>query len=310
MAAPTGMIGLTAIADETTSEVAAGNYLLLLADRNALPAHPALMYQGSINGMGSTTKKVPHLGLLGYDIPGTATEGDPAANTSLTDASSTITTVQKTKVYEPSDIAKMIDAQGFLSPEFLALDAVVTGAVLMTSMVANVIDDFTAYVGVSGVDASISDFLDMITTLEIAKVQGPYLFAGHPVQWGDIRKDVVTASGGAIQWNPGSQALIDAMKGIGYQGIYFGVDCFTTAHTPTANAGADRAGGMWGQGGVLWMDGEPPLEDPVNQMLLQGKVLFERGRVVAGGTTKYAQHRYLGVAIGINACGVSLITDA
>lgn len=311
MAAPTDFIGISAFGDELITAQISAQYQLLLADRNALPNHPALMYVGDVRGAGASTIKLSQLGLLGYNLLGTTTEGDPVANTALTDSSSTVQVVQYTKVYEPSDLAKMLDKQGVLKPEFLAVDAMISGSNTMRSLVANVTDDFTATVTTSGVDCSFATLLDGITTLEVAKVEGPFLGLLHPVQWGDVRKDVASSSGGAIQFHQGSsQLLIDGMKALGLKGSWLGVDWFTTTDVPTANSGADRAGGIFGRGAVLWADGTQVVEDSTNQMLVGDKVLFERQRVAAGGTTKYASHRYLGVAIGQNACGVSIITDA
>ncbi|WP_290608031.1 hypothetical protein [Janthinobacterium sp.] len=303
---------ISGLGDQTTTEVLAGKILLLLADRNALPSHPALMYAGSVNGRGSNVLKVPHVGLMGYDLAALTSEGTAVTNTALTDASSTITVVRYSKVYQASDQARMIDANGVLNIDFFAMDAVVTQAATLLSLVANVTDDFTATQGTSGADATFANFLDCITTLEVAKVIGPFLGILHPQQWGDIRKDIATASGGAVQWNGGSQAMLDkAMKGLGAQGNFCGVDVFTTAYVPNANAAADRAGGIFGPGAVLWGDGVIPLEADPNQAHLNGgKILFERVRTGASGYTGYVSHMEAGVSLGINACGVSLITDA
>jgi len=307
MAAPAGATLFASLADETIAAQLAADYDLLLADRNALQAHPALGYRGSIVGAGSNALKVPQIGLLGYDRMGTGTEGDPVANTDITDSAATITVVQKTIVREPSDLAKMVDKYGALRPDMMGMDALMMGTLIFRYMVANVTDDFTATVGTSGAAATFSDLLDSITTLEIAQAVGPFLGILHPKQWGDIRKDVAVNSGGAIQWNSGSQRVIDMMKGLGSQGNWLGVDWVTTTDVPTAT-GSNYAGGVFGTSGVIWMDGEVQVEDSINQHALANKILFERQRVVAGGTTKYATHRYLGVSIGINAAGVSIIT--
>ena len=309
MAAPTNAILIANMADETIAAQVSGSYLRLLADRNALPAHPALYYGGSIVGAGSNAIKVPLIGIDGYDAMATGTEGDPVANTGLTDSSVTVTVVQKTLVREPSDIAKMIDKQGFLRPEQLAMDGVIAGANIFRYLVANVVDDFSGFVGTTTVPAAFTELLDAITALEVAKVEGPFLGMLYPQQWGDVRKDVASVSGGAITFNAGAQALIDAMKGLGYKGSWLGVDLFTTTDTPTANGGADSAGGVFGISGVVLCDGDVSVEDPANQAVLAGKVLYERQRVVAGGTTKYASHRYLGVSKGNDSAGVSIITD-
>jgi hypothetical protein len=303
-------IVLGSIGDLSTTEVLGGDYLLLLADRNALPNHPALMYVGDVAGRGSNVIKVPHIGLFGYDLAATGTEGVDVANTALTDSSSTVTVVQKSKVYQASDAARIIDAQGLIRMDTFAVDAVATSGATLLSMIANLVDNFATTVGTTTVDATFANFLECIATLEIAKVQGPYLGMFHPRQWADIRADVATASGGAIQFNAGSQALLDAMKGLGLQGSFCGVDVFTTTHVPTANGGADRAGGMFGRGAILWADGTVPVESDPNQMILADKVLFERIRSGRAGLTAYATHRYVGAAEGIDLAGVSLITDA
>jgi len=254
--------------------------------------------------------KVPHVGLMGYDLMATATEAVDVANTALTDSSSTVTVVQKSKVYQASDLARIMDSRGVINMNTFAVDAVATSGATLLSMIANLVDNFATTVGATGVNATFANYLELIATLEIAKVQGPYLAILHPRQWADIRADVATASGGAIQWNAGSQALLDMMKGLGAQGNFCGADVFTTSHVPTANAGADRAGGMFGRGAILWADGTVDTEGDPNRMVIGDKVLFERDRSARAGLTAYVSHRYLGAAEGIDLAGVSLITDA
>ncbi len=313
MPVPSNTVVYSGFGDMLVTETAASTYLLLLADRNALPAHPALLYVGNVAGSGSNVKKLSHVGLMGYDLMGAETEADDVTNTGLSDGSTSITVADRVKRYEASDLTRMVDGQGVLRGDVLAMDALITASADMAYLVANLVDGFTANtaVGSSGVNASFANFLDAITTLEVAKVQGPYLAMLHPQQWGDIRNDVAANSGGAIQFNAGSQALIDAMKGLGLKGEFAGVTVFTSAHIPTANAGADRAGGMWGRGGVVWADGTPVADDPSNQTLIPGaNVLFERIRANSGTRTAFQSKHPVGVSIGIDACGVSIITDA
>ena len=306
-------IVFTGLGDLMLSEVLSGKYLLLLADRNALPSHPAIAlgYQKDCAGAGSNVFKVPHVGIFGYDILATGTEGSSTANSAFSDSSSTLTVVQKDKVYQASDLARMVDANGVIRQDIFALDAVVSASATSLDMVANLVDNFSATVGSSGVNATAANYLECIATLEIAQVVGPYLAILHPRQWADVRNDVATASGGAIQWNAGSQAMLDAaMKGLGAQGNYMGVDVFTTTRVPTANAGADRAGGMFGAGAIIWADGTIPSEMDANQMVLADKVLFERIREGRAGLTSYLTRKFMGFSEGIDAAGVSAITDA
>lgn len=298
--------------DGTTAEVISLKHLLLLADRNALPSHPAILlgYQRDMAGAGSSVVKVPHLGIFGYDILATGTEGSSTANTALTDGSSTITVVQKDKVYEASDLVRMIDATGVINADAFAMDAVVSVGATMLDMLANLVDNFSTTVGTSGVNATAANFLDCRTTLNIAMVPGPYLAVLHPRQWGDIVQDVATASGGAIQWNPGSQEMISSMVGLGAQGNFMGVDVFTTTRVPTANAAADRAGGVFGAGAIVWADGTIPTENDPNQMVIGDKILFERVRTGRAGLTAFVQRKFIGMSEGLDGAGVSLITDA
>lgn len=298
------------IGDLALAEAISAEYLLLLADRMALPNHPALYDAGDLAGARSNTIKVPHVGLMGYDVPTSATtDGSAVANTALTDGSTTIAIARYSKSYEASDLAR-IAANGIVNEAAMALDAVVTGALALTSLIANLVDNFSSTVGTSGVDATFANFLDAVTALEVAKVQGPFMAVLHPVQWGDLRKDLAVNAGGAVQFSPAAQAAIN-VRGIGYQGQLAGVDVFTSTFVPTANAGADRAGGIFGRGAILWASGTiPPTAGDPNQMNIGNKVLFERVRTGKSGLTAYVSHVYLGASEGIDACGVSVITDA
>jgi hypothetical protein len=67
---------------------------------------------------------------------------------------------------------------------------------------------------------------------------------------------------------------------------------------------------MFGRGALLWADGTIPTEGDPNQVVIAGKVLFERVRAGKSGLTAYVSHRYLGVVEGIDGFGVSIVTDA
>ncbi len=63
------------LADQRTAEILSGEYLRMLAARESLPNHPALVYGGDAAGTGSIVVKVPHLGLDGYDLPNSVADG-------------------------------------------------------------------------------------------------------------------------------------------------------------------------------------------------------------------------------------------
>lgn len=303
-------IVFTGIGDLTTAEALTNAYILLAAERNALQNHPALFYVGDIGvGARSNTLKVPHIGLMGYDLLASTGDGAAVANSALVDGSSTVAVARYSKSYEASDLARMT-AGGLVNIDMMAMDAVLSGALTLSSLVANLVDNFSSTTGTSGVNATAANFLDAITANEIAHTPGPLLAVLHPVQWGDIRSDLAINTGGALQFMPATAELI-AFRGTGFQGSLAGVDIVTSTFVPTANAGADRAGGMFGRGALLWADGTLVNDDPSGQsIVIAGKVLFERVRTGKSGLTAYVSHRYLGVVEGIDGFGVSIITDA
>lgn len=296
------------IGDLVVAEALTNAYILLAAERSALQNHPALFYVGDIGvGARSNTLKVPHIGLMGYDLLASTGDGVAVGNTAITDGASTVAVGRYSKSYESSDLARMA-ATGLLNIDMMAMDAVLSGALTLSSLIANLMDNFSTVVGTTGVNATAANFLDAITANEIAHTPGPLLAVLHPVQWGDIRSDLAINTGGALQFMPATAELI-AYRGTGFVGSLAGVDVVTSTFVPAVNSSADRAGGMFGKGAILWADGTIATEGDPNQVVIAGKVLFERVRNGKAGTTAYVSHRYLGVVEGIDGFGVSIITD-
>lgn len=301
------------LADQMTAEILSGQYLQMIADRSALPMHPALFYAGDLAGTGSNTIKVSHLGLGAYDLPSVVADGAAIANTALTDSSTTIVVAGYSKAYERSDIARFVEKLGVLSAEKFAMDAAQSSAMRLTNLIANAVDDFSNTAGSTGVDMTLANFLTAINTLEVnsqaAIAEGEAMCVLHPTQLGDLRTALAASStSGAAQWYQPSQ-LMFGIKGAGYRGRYMGVDLFSSNQVPSANAGADRAGGMFVRGAILWADLSVQVENSADQLVIGGKVLFERDRTAKSRLTGYVSTSYFGVSEGIDALGVSIITD-
>lgn len=293
------------IGDLRTSEVLSGQVLQLLADRNALPNHPALMMVDLPDG--SSTVKVPHIGLDGYHLLASTGDGSAVTPTQIADGSTTITVARYSKAYTPTDLARLTG--GLLTDMAFARDAVVSASQTLVDIICGLVDDFSNTVGTSGNDATIADFMDAKSQLQLSNVQGPYLCILHPRQWADIEKEIATDNtNGSIIYDPANPAML-ALLGNGYKGKLFGVDVFTSTRVPTANSGADRAGGMFGRGAIMWSHKAPVIDNPNEQVLL-GPVLFERQRTALNGLTNFVSHYYVGASEGIDAAGVSIITDA
>lgn len=157
---------------------------------------------------------------------------------------------------------------------------------------------FSNSVGATTVDLSIANILSGIFTLEAADAPKPYVFAGHPVQISDLRTALngqsaaVFASDGIRQ---GTNELGPA--GNGFFGSWFGVDFYFSTNVPTANAGADRAGGMFSRNYALGMVEKwsakivPMYWPPIRGWVLTASAMYGVGEVE-------------------DAAGVAVVTDA
>jgi len=281
---------------------------LLLKDRASLMGHPSIAYYGDLTGAGSTVIDVGQAGLDGYDLMTSVAEGSSTSNTALTDASPGITIARQALQRQISDLANLTDSIG-LNTQRLAADMAGAASMRFTEMVANVADDFTATAGATTVNLSVDDWFDAQFTLTQASVPGNYLSLLYPVQVTDLQ-NALRSETGPLQYISATQEML-GIKGPGYSGSLNGVDIFASTHVPTANAGADSAGAMWGIGAIGYADGS------VANVLGAGgvsypagtKVMVEFERDAAGALTKIVGNYYCGVALIEDGRGVSIITD-
>jgi len=301
------------VADQRTAEILSGDYLMLIAARDALPQHPALAYLGDLKGRGSNVIKIPHLGLMGYDLPSQTADGAAVANTALSDGSTTVTVARYSKAYEQSDLAKFSDGLGVLDGSVWAADAAASHSLALTNAIANLVDGFATTETETGVDFNLTKWLSAIGKLEVnvqsAIAEGQAMVVFHTQQVADLRTAIATLAGGALQWYPPSQPQL-TVAGAGYRGRFMGMDIFASGYVPTANAGADRAGGMFVRGAICWADMGVAGESNADQLVIGGKVLFERDRTAKAAATAYVSHSYFGVSEGIDLLGVTVVSDA
>lgn len=305
----------TTLADQFQSEVVTAEYVMTIADRNALPQHPALFYAGSVDASGSLVRKVPHIGLGGADQPAATSEGSNITLSSITDGSTTITVSRYSKGYETSDQVRMVQNSDKVGMQPLSRDALQAFFMRLTNLIANVADDFTTTGGPgSGSDLTVASVLAIIGAVAANNISGIAGYMGllHGQQWSDLIVDGGTSlTGGTQERNP-ELAALQSLRGQAFLNSWLGVDWYLSNQVPTANAGADRAGAVFGYGAVMWADGRHQGVDlnPQDQFLLgDGRVLFERSRNAHGAETAYIMHGYAGVSKGIEA-GITIVSDA
>jgi hypothetical protein len=309
------------LTDQRVAELISQDYLLLAADRNALPNHPALYYAGDFAGSAAgvaagSVRKVPIIGLDGYDLPDTVAEGAAITPGQLTDQQFSLYVSRGGKAYQPSDEVRFTDSLGVYNTAAFAQDAMMSHNLRLTNALAALVGGFSLSQSTTGVDLTVAVFLASLTDLEVGSsgsfAPGQVMGVLHTVQVGDLRTSFATATSGAIQWSNVAQEQL-VIKGNGYRGQIFGVDLFASGYVPTANAGADRAGGIFARGGIAWAD-LTPSADTADQVVLGGKVLYERERDALRGLTAYVSATWIGTTRGYDTAphrlGVSIITDA
>jgi hypothetical protein len=305
-----GEILYSGLGDLRLAESLSTQFLLLLADRNWLGNHPALFDAGDVSGTGSTVVKIPQIGLDGYDAAAASSgESGNSANVALTDASITVTVARQTFARETSGLAQITDP-GFLTSPTWANDAFGAMNARMTNMITALMSGFATSVGSTGVNFSLANLLAAKAALAANNaLDSQPLAILASVQMQDLMAEIATTSGGAAQFAQASQDLI-AARGIGFQGSYLGMDFFSSNRVPTANAGADYAGGVFTRGAIVTAFGTPFVEDPSQQVAIGGRILFERDRTARTDLTAYVSHFYFGVAEGQDLRGVAIVTDA
>lgn len=305
----------TTLADQFVSEVVSTEFVLTIGDRAALPQHPALMYVGMVDASGSTTKKIPHLGLGGVEQPDPIAEGSDSTVGSITDGSTTVAVARYDKGYETSDAVRMVQNVDRVGMQPLSVDALLAYYMRLTNLIANVADDFTTQAGPgTGNNLTVASTISAIGALAVNNVDGSRGYMGllHGQQWSDLISNGGTGLNGGTQERNPELAAISVLRGQSFLNSWLGVDWYRSNQVPTANSGADRAGAIFGHGGIMWSDGRHGGVDlnPMDQFLIgEGRVLFERDRNARGAETAYIMHGYLGVSKGIEA-GITLISDA
>lgn len=295
---------VSGIGDLIAGEVLATEYLMLLADRDAsVLNHPAWFKATGTSR--NNVVRVPHLGLMGYDLLSATTPGSEVANTALTDGSTDVTIAPRAKRYEMSDFARYV-AAGKLGPAMLAQDLVVTVQQTLISLLANVCDDFSATASPgSGINLDWDTIVSAKGTISVANNQGPLLCLLHPQQWNDLEAEALGL--GILPTQTMAGVITRGMES--YKGNYFGIDFFTSSRVPTANASADRAGCLIAPGAVAWADATMDPENDPNVADF-GTARLERVRRGTFLQTAWVFSHYSGVSKAIEAAGVTIISDA
>ena len=244
------------MAEEVTYSGFSGNYTQtyrLLADslveslyENAQNILPFLIRK-SIAGFISDSERFPKAPAL---AAAALTDGNDLANTAYVPTQITLTVAEVGLAMTLTDLANFssitdIQQLGFEAGQAVA-DKLITDIAALGS-------GFTNTSGSTGVDLTEQNIRDAKTTLIINKIPGPYAALLYPTQVNDLEGSIGSTLSAAATTGTSARAETNDMS-MGPSmdhGTWFGIRILSSSTVPTAGAGADSAGFIFGGGRAL-----------------------------------------------------------
>ena len=171
-------------------------------------------------------------------------EGSELSNTALTTAKVTGTASEIGIMATITDVLEVSDIPAAHGARLKQLGRAIADKIDVD--ICALFASFSTTVGTTTNDLSLANILTSIYTLEAADAPKPYVGVLHPVQISDMRTALETNANSPFQ-SQGIRAGTNELgpAGVGYAGEWFGLPLYFSTNVPTANASADRAGGIF-----------------------------------------------------------------
>lgn len=228
----------------TTSTYDDVSYAAIINDEvlDALMANvvsPQLLAKYPLEGKASKAVKIPKADKF---TAAAVAEGTELANTALTTTSVTITASEIGMQATVTDVLEVSDIPAAHGARLRQLGRAIADKIDVD--VCALLDGFSSAVGATTVDITLANVLDAIYTLEAADAASLGSIVGllHPRQTADLRTEL-EADAASIYTSKSDGSITKAQAG--RFGEWFGVEIYQSTNVPTANAGADRAGGFF-----------------------------------------------------------------
>lgn len=198
---------------------------------------PALLDFYDLSGEASVAVKIPKADKF---TAAAVAEGTELQNTALTSASVTLTSSEIGIQATITDVLDLSDIPAAHGARLKQLGRAIGDKIDVD--ICALFSGFSTAVGATTVNIALTNLLDAIYNLEVNDAAGLGALVGvlHPRQSADLRTEL-EADAGSIYVGAGQPSKAMA----GYFGSWFGIDIFQSTNVPTANAGADRAGGIF-----------------------------------------------------------------
>jgi hypothetical protein len=280
-----------------------------LTDTASLVNHPSILQLRSMNGSGSTVVQVPVVS-WGADAMAAVAENASVSNTALTTTNVNVTIARQALRRQVSDLAQLT-ATGIpldVTIDNLAVDMVTSYTKRVTAMLCALSSGFSASIGSTGVDLTVSNFYAAIFGLQLNSADGMFTAIMHPQQISDLISSLRSETGPG-QYLATSQDQVQA-KGPGFRGNLFGVDIFASAQVPTANSGADRLGMMIAPGAIAVATATAAPIIGATTVFANSPIVVESERDASNGSTIIVGSAFVGVAEIDDLKGIGILSDA
>ena len=241
-----------------------------------------------------------------------------ASNSAYTTSGKQITVAGYTRQYQISDLFGVTAGAGQVDASRIAMKLERSLTLTLTDLITALYSGFANTVGTSGVNLSTSDMYSAMYQLINSNVPfgptSPVFAVLHPQQFVDFMSSLRGETGSdSLQVDTAQQLRF---SGPGYKGVWKGVQIFTSDSVATANAGADRAGAMYGLGAIAYTLGDVrplvglhiPAEDA---LMVTPEMIIERRRAaVSDPLSTLVAHMFPGVVELEDLRGVGIVTDA
>lgn len=239
------------MANETDTGTMLGSFFAIWADTNIVQAliphnvsrpffrnaskQPSLVYQWHVQddeGPATAAGSITTLDEAGSGLSNTAISSTTVAATAAVAGMMTTLSDEEAAI-APQSPGQVIKVLGDALGERVETD--------MTALYAG----FTNSTGVSGSDATIAQLLEAKIALTNRDVSGNIVAVVHPQQAGDLEVDLATTGASLYGGSNAGAGGLDATGLSGYVASPHGIPVYRTSTVPTANSGADRAGGVF-----------------------------------------------------------------
>lgn len=263
---------------------------------------------GDAAGSGSAAAQISKVDL--DDPLAAVTEATEVSATDPTFASASVTIAWQVLRRDISDLLRLTGQPGMwaMDPGQVAMDARNAISIRRSALIAALFPSVANSVGTSGADMTVTDFQDAIIQLQNTRNPGRYACVLHPVQLGDLQKDLRNESG-VLQFVPASGEMLMA-KGPGFAGSFMGVDIYTSDQVTAS--GGNRLGCMFSSGAFGFREasiGALPVADRLVGVPGVARAAIELERAGTYGVTRYIYHYYTGVVEIEDERAVQIATD-